>query len=245
MAAAVITRRLRVGQLPPSGYHPAMSGSLSPPIQRSNEQWVQDLQAGGPARDRALEDLRWVLRNGLRRGLLRSSRGSGREFAALADDFVQDALLKILERLDTFRGESRFTTWAQKVSVRVALTELRRKRWQDVSLDELVISRDGGSLLAALADPREPPERATHRKDLVRRIQRYIREELTERQRLAMVATAVRGMPMEEVARRLGTNRNALYKLLHDARRKLKRRMVADGFSPVEVLLVFSSIGLE
>ena len=90
--------------------------------ERTNQEWLADLQ--GPERDDALVDLRAFLVRGLRYALAGRSDGDD----AIIEDFVQDALLKILAALDTFRGESRFTTWAQKITVRVAYTELRRLR---------------------------------------------------------------------------------------------------------------------
>lgn len=100
--------------------------------ERTNDDWLSSLRH--PIDDQALDDLRRILLRGLRAGL--------RTKGAIADtdleDFVQDALLKILDSLDAFRGESRFTTWAQKIAIRVALAQLRRSRWRDRSLDELV-----------------------------------------------------------------------------------------------------------
>jgi len=103
---------------------------------RTNQQWLEALR--GPGRDEALVDLQAILMRGLRYAL---PDHSGISEAAL-EDFVQDSMLKILASLDSFRGESRFTTWAQKIAVHVALTELRRHRWRDVSLDSVAGSRD-------------------------------------------------------------------------------------------------------
>ena len=205
---------------------------------RSNEQWVADLQAEGPARDAAIADLRRLLVAGLRRGLLRQIRPGGREFASQAEDFAQEALLKIIDQLDAFRGESRFTTWAHKIAVRVALTELRRKRWQDVSLDALATSPDEIRPME-VPDSAPGPAQAADRKAVTALLHRYIRDELTERQRSALLAVGIYGMPLEEVARRMGSTRNAMYKLLHDARRNLKRKLTADGFSREQLLRVF------
>jgi RNA polymerase sigma-70 factor, ECF subfamily len=102
-------------------------------IERTNEEWLQALTSTGSARVAALNDLRDVLVRGLRRGLLGRVNTSAPDFDALAEDFVQEALLKILDNLPTFAGRSKFTTWAHKITVHVALSELRRKRWQDAS----------------------------------------------------------------------------------------------------------------
>ena len=205
---------------------------------RSNAQWVADLRKDGPVRDAAIADLRRLLVAGLRRGLLRQIRASGREFDSQAEDFAQEALLKIIDQLDAFRGESRFTTWAHKIAVRVALTELRRKRWQDVSLDALATSPDA-MRPAEFADPAPGPAQAADKKAVTALLHRYIHDELTERQRRALLSVGIYGMPLEEVARRMGSTRNAMYKLLHDARRNLQRKLTADGFSREQLLRVF------
>ncbi len=200
--------------------------------ERSNEQWLAELR--GPERDRALTDLRTLLVRGLRVAL----RGRVRQgLNEAAEDFAQEALIKITANLDTFRGESQFTTWAQKIAVRTASTELRRKRWRDVSLQEVLDSygtRSGES--DRLADEQPTPEQLTMRSTMVATVRRFVDDELTDKQREAIVAVMFEGMPQEEAARRMGTNRNALYKLMHDARRRLKKRMEAEGLSAQDVL---------
>lgn len=200
--------------------------------ERTNEQWLADLR--GPERDHALADLRVVLVRGLKVALAGRVR---RGLNETAEDFAQEALIKIMARFETFRGESRFTTWAQKVAVLTASTELRRKRWRDVSLQE-VLDRYGtnSSGIDRLADEQPTPERLTMRETMLATVRRFVDEELTDRQREAMVAVMFNGMPLEEAARRMGTNRNALYKLLHDARKRLKKRMEAEGLSAQDAL---------
>lgn len=199
--------------------------------ERTNEEWLAALR--GRERDRALADLRVMIV----RGIKITFAGRVRGLDETAEDFAQDALIRILNNLDSFRGDSRFTTWAQRVAVRVAYTELRRRRWHDVSLQE-VLERHAGSGRGprALTDRGSSPERETARKTMVETLQSFIAEELTDRQREAMVAVMFEGMPLEEAARRMNTNRNALYKLLHDARKKLKKRIEAEGLSPQEML---------
>jgi RNA polymerase sigma-70 factor (ECF subfamily) len=150
-------------------------------------------------------------------------------------------LLKILDNLDSFRGESRFTTWAQKIAVHEAFSELRRKRWQNISLDDLIDRYEGDFTPDILTDTQPSPEQHLTQHTLLEMVKRLIAEELTERQRRAMLAVVFAGMPTEEVARRMGTNRNALYKLMHDARKRLKRRMMAEGISLEEALAAFES----
>jgi RNA polymerase sigma-70 factor (ECF subfamily) len=200
--------------------------------ERSNEQWLTELR--GPERDWALTDLRVVLVRGLKVAL----RGRVRQgLDETAEDFAQEALVKIMANLDTFRGESRFTTWAQRIAVMTASTELRRKRWRDVSLQE-VLDRYGTNSGESdrLADEQPTPEQLTMRSTMVATVRRFVDEELTDKQREAIVAVMFEGMPLEEAARRMGTNRNALYKLMHDARKRLKKRMEAEGLSAQDVL---------
>jgi RNA polymerase sigma-70 factor (ECF subfamily) len=199
--------------------------------ERTNEQWLTDLR--GPNPDEALADLYDLLVRGLRVSL--GSYGGGVD--ANAGDFAQEALIKITGNLDSFRGESRFTTWALKIAMNVALTELKRRRWRDVSLQELFARRKAAN--REPADPQLSPEQVALQNTVLQELRRMVDEELTDRQREAVVAVLLEGMPISEVARRMGTNQNALYKLLHDARRKLKRQMEAAGLSPQEVLAAF------
>jgi RNA polymerase sigma-70 factor (ECF subfamily) len=200
--------------------------------ERTNEQWLVELR--GPNPDEALADLYDLLVRGLRVGL--GNYGGGA--SANAEDFAQEALIKITGNLDSFRGESRFTTWAQKIAMNVAITELKRRRWRDVSLQDLFARREGAEDRGP-ADPHLTSEQLALQNTLVEELRRMIDEELTDRQREAVVAVILEEMPISEVARRMGTNQNALYKLLHDARKKLKRQMEASGLSAKEVLAVF------
>jgi RNA polymerase sigma-70 factor (ECF subfamily) len=201
--------------------------------ERTNQEWLAALR--GPGRDEALADLRALLVRGLGYALA----GHSNVDDSTLEDFAQEALLKILNGLDSFRGESRFTTWAQKIAVHVALTELRRHRWRDVSLDEITGSPDADFIPDTLADPSVGPEQQAIQRSLLSALRRIIATELTDKQRQALVAARIHGMPLEEVARRMGTNRNALYKLLHDARQRLKKRMIAEGLSPQDMLAAF------
>lgn len=204
-------------------------------IERDNQQWLADLR--GPEKDQAISDLREILLRGLRAALANRIR---KDLEFVVEDFVQEALLKVLDNLDSFRGESRLTTWAQKIAIHVAYTELRRRRWQDISLQEMVENQDGIDFTPAiLKDPDVTPEKQVTRHAMMDFVMRMIDEELTERQRQAMVAVIFNGIPMAEVARRMDTNRNALYKLIYDARQRLQRSMIENGVSPQEVLALF------
>ena len=204
--------------------------------ERTNQEWLAELR--GPEREQALADLRSLLVRGLRYAL--SGRSGVTE--AHLEDFAQEALLKILAGLGSFRGESRFITWANKIAVRVAFTEMRRRRWEDVSLQDLVSQYSGDDFTpVVLADSTPSPEKHATQHMLLALLGRLIAEELTDRQRQALTAVMSGGMSLEEVARRMGTNRNALYKLLHDARQRLKKAMLAQGLSPQDVLAAFES----
>ncbi len=206
---------------------------------RTNEAWLSDLQSNGPEREAALEDLRVVIQKGLPYALSRWLSPDQPQFSALVDEVTQETLLRVLDQLDTFEGRSQFTTWVHKIAVRIALTELRRKRWRDASLDELTENEDVPPPPGLLANSHAGPEVSAERADILVRVRRIIDEELTDRQREALILLGVQDMPMEDAAKKLHTNRNALYKLLHDARLRLKRRLSMEDISPHEVLTLF------
>lgn len=206
---------------------------------RTNEQWLTDLQSIGPQRDVALEDLRAILTTGLQRGMVGQVDTNAPEFDSLTEDFVQEALLKVLDNLDSFAGRSLFTTWAHKIAANVALSELRRKRWKDSSLDELTEAEDGDYTPSFIADASPTPEYSTERRELLRYVGQILREELTDRQRVALTAVVIQGKPLTEVATVMGSNQNAMYKLLFDARQRLKHRLEADGLSSGEIIATF------
>lgn len=207
--------------------------------ERTNEQWVTELEVPGEDRESALTDLRGIILRGLPYALSKWMRPTDPQFSALSEEVAQETLLRVLDNLHTFEGRSKFTTWVHKIAVRIALTELRRKRWRDVSLDELTEKVPSESSLSLLADPETGPDQLAEQQDMIEQLQRVIQEELTEKQGTALVATQIQGIPIEEVARRMGTNRNALYKLLHDARQRLKARMEEEGLSAEEILAAF------
>jgi len=207
---------------------------------RSNEQWLQDLDHPGPEQENALADLRNVLVRGLGYALSKYANVTDAD----VQDFAQDALLKILDGLASFRGESQFTTWAQKIAIHTAFTELRRRRWRDVSLEDVTAPPDAEDTAAyyipnTLADPSIGTEQQAVQHEIIEIMRRVINEELTDKQRQALIAVRFRGMPMAEVARQMDTNTNALYKLLFDARKRLKQRILDRGLSPEDILGAF------
>ncbi|MDR3575783.1 MAG: RNA polymerase sigma factor [Anaerolineaceae bacterium] len=202
---------------------------------RSNDKWLADLRSTGPDRDAALEDLRQIILSGLPYALSKWLPNSDPQFAPLAEEVAQDTLLRVLDRLDTFEGRSQFTTWVHTIAVRIALTELRRQKWRDVSLESLTDEDDPEIVPLQIVSDLPATETLVEKADLLTRVQHIIDEELTEKQRRALVAVAFKGMPLGEVARRMGMERNALYKLLHDARLHLKRRLEKEGILTSDV----------
>ena len=136
--------------------------------ERTNEEWLTDLQ--GPEQSAAPADLRDSLVRGLRYALASYSNVDD----VLVEDFVQDALLKVLGALDSFRGESKFTTWAQKIAVRVAFTELRRRRWQDVSLNGIVEAHDIDFVPDMMIDPSAGPDQQATQRIFLEILQHHI-----------------------------------------------------------------------
>jgi RNA polymerase sigma-70 factor (ECF subfamily) len=208
-------------------------------MKRDNAQWISDLKSSGVAQDAALEDLHQIILSALPYALLGWISRDHPEFKALTEETAQETLLRILDQIDTFEGRSQFTTWANKIAVRLALSELRRRRWRDVSLDGNINYEAELFAPGWLKDPTAGPELLTIRSDLMDRLNRVISEELTPKQRQALLAIVIRGIPMGEVARRMGMQRNALYKLLHDARLRLKRAMQAENLTSTEFLDTF------
>lgn len=214
-------------------------------VDRSNEQWLADLNGSGEVQAAALEDLRVRLQRGINFYLSRERSDlatlSSSELTQMAEDLAQDATLRVMENLASFRGDSRFTTWATKIAVRVAISDLRRARYKDFSLDDLTADGDflPSTAVGVTGSPPPGPENATEREDVMQKIGSALEEALTERQYKALVAVAVQNVPLDIVAERMGTNRNALYKLLHDARRKLRAYLETQGLSTNYMMNLF------
>jgi RNA polymerase sigma-70 factor (ECF subfamily) len=211
---------------------------------RSNEEWLRALRSRGAMQEEALQDLRDYLLRAVLVYLSRDRSDLARfhpdELRQLAEDWAQEALLTIVDKLDTFRGQSKFTTWAYRVVINLAADELRHRRWKALSLEALA-EEEEMPLLSMIEDTQaEDPEKAAERQEIWATIQRIIDEELTDRQRTALTNLLLRGMPMQEVAERLGTNKNNVYKIMHDARKKLKKRLTEYGLSEEYILATFS-----
>ncbi|MGA7499350.1 MAG: sigma-70 family RNA polymerase sigma factor [Isosphaeraceae bacterium] len=192
-------------------------------MDRANDVWIEDLRQPGPRREAALADLRADVLRGMRGAL---AGRAGMDYAFF-EDAVQETLLKVLDRLETFAGRGQFVNWALAIAIRVAQTTIRKQRWQGVSLDQF--KEEGSGTAVDVADQSLGPERASLRSELLTVMHRVIHEQLTDKQWLALTAE-LNGMPQDEIARQLGSNRNAVYKLTHDARRKLRAGLEAAGF---------------
>lgn len=201
----------------------------------SNPDWLAALGGAPPQQRPALEALRAYLVRGLRAALRTRSQGN---LDAMVEDYVQEALVKILANLDSFRGQSRFTTWAQKIAVRVALSDLRRKRWDDLTLDDLNPPNAEGSDYTPpeLTSETLDPFAETSQQFLLEEVNRAIEEDLTDKQRQALTTLVIEGLSVEEVAEQMDTNRNALYKLLFDARKRLRTSLEQRGLPTKQIL---------
>lgn len=210
---------------------------------RTNEDWIRALGGAGAEQAAALAELRPYLvraaRYALQRSRSRMPRPGSFDVDHLAEDCAQNALVAILDRLRDFRGDSRFTTWAYKFAINMALVASRREAWRPISLDAL-LEQSGRSTWRLEPDAiAGDPELTARRAEAWKVIQEVMDTELSERQRQALKAIVVDEVPLDELVRHWGSSRNAVYKLLHDARWKLKTRLEARGFAPGEVLGMF------
>lgn len=210
-------------------------------LKRTNEQWLIDLRASGESYETALADLRETILSGLPAVLSGWLSPNSPQYEGLAEEVAQETVLKVLSHLETFEGRSQFTTWVYKIAVRIALTELRRSRWKDVSLESLVETDEGPAAPQLMTDTSIDPETQVMQTDLMMRVQVMMQEELSDRQMLAMKLVAIHRMPMDEVARRMGSERNAIYKMMHDARLRLKHRLAREGMEISEILTIFGA----
>jgi RNA polymerase sigma-70 factor (ECF subfamily) len=172
-------------------------------------------------RDHAVASLHALLLRAARFELARRRRslpGVPRgELDDLAVQAADDALLAVLRKLDDFRGESRFTTWAYKFALLEAAVALRRRAWRDHD-----VRLDDDTSHPALRDPGPTAHERLEEAELLGEIRTAMRTALTPRQREVLIALALDGVPIDVLAERLGTTRGALYKVLHDARAKLR-----------------------
>jgi RNA polymerase sigma-70 factor (ECF subfamily) len=198
------------------------------PLDPESRRWVEHLRAGHPSRDRAIAELTALLQrvalSELGRRRHRLGWVSGREFSDLAQQAAGDAAIKVLDRLDDFRGLSRFTTWAYKFAVFEVSAAVAQHAWRRQAPSDADVAWD------QLPDATTPAaEDQVHQLAQLHALSEAI-EELTDRQREVFVSVALNGVAMDVVALRLGANRNAIYKNLFDARRTLRSKLAAAGY---------------
>ena len=205
----------------------------APPVERpvdlESRQWLQSLRAEGRERDEAVARLHELLLRAARfevarrRPTLPHLRGD--DLDDIANQAADDALVSVLARLDTFRGASRFTTWAYKFALLEAAVKLRRRAWQG---RELPLEPESWALFSSSG---LVPEQEAEQSELLTGIQHGIENALTPHQRRVLVALALNGVPIDVLAERLDTTRGALYKTLHDARKRLRGHLDEQGLS--------------
>ncbi len=207
---------------------------------RDNDAWIKDLNAEGEQREAALADLHTILLRILPAALSRWLPSSSSHFETFIEDTAQETMLRVMAKLDSFEGRSKFTTWVYKIGVHIGLGELRLRKWKEVSLDKLEEGKEPNEMPSERFSSEDPsPEKLLERKNIMEMVQQIMKEELTPRQLEVMMAVAVQGKPLTVVAEEVGSNRNALYKLMHDARLRLKQRLERDGATPTDLLAVF------
>jgi len=198
-------------------------------LDAASHEWLRDLRAEGEVREQAIARLHTLLVRAARfevarrRPMLPHLRGD--ELDDIANEAADDALMSVLRRLDDFAGASRFTTWVYKFALLEAAVKLRKRAWQG---REIPLEPDSwGSFSSAGLEPDAEAEQS----ELLAALQAGIAEVLTQHQRRVLVALALNGVPIDVLAERLNTNRGALYKTLHDARRKLRTHLHERGFA--------------
>lgn len=197
------------------------------PVAVESDDWVAALMAYGPGRDAALRSLHELL---LRAARYQVSRMRGQlwwvgaeRIDELVNQAADEAMVAVLAKLPTFEGRSRFTTWAYKFAILQVAVEVRRFAWRDRDIelhDQLEETRDAG------------PEQYAEASDLSRAMSRAIEHALTAHQRRILLALIVDEVPIDVLAERLGSTRNALYKTLHDARTRLREHLAGSGHLP-------------
>jgi RNA polymerase sigma-70 factor, ECF subfamily len=204
---------------------PALSG-----LDEESREWLRSLQAEGAVRHEAIARLHALLLRAAsfeiarRRPSLPHLRGG--DLDDIANQAADDALVSVLRRLDDFRGLSRFTTWVYKFALLEAAVKLRTRSWQG---REVPLESESWSVFSSVGPE---PDEDLEQRELLSTLQQAVAELLTPHQRTVLVALALNGVPIDVLAERLGTTRGALYKTLHDARRKLRAHLDDLGLSP-------------
>jgi RNA polymerase sigma-70 factor (ECF subfamily) len=205
--------------------HDASIPLARPEPDAESRAWIAALSGAGRAHEDAVERLHALLLRAARFEVSRRQGGHGAEHDDLATQAADDALMAIMRKLHSYRGESRFTTWAYKFALLEAAVKVRRRAWQG---REIPLEAEGW---ARLADRRRSPEADAETAELLAAVRDGIAETLTPHQRAVLVAVTLNDVPIDVLAERLGTTRGALYKTLHDARRKLRARLAGAGLA--------------
>jgi RNA polymerase sigma-70 factor, ECF subfamily len=204
---------------------PCQSSTVTPPAARDD--LLAGLRADGPRHEQAIRELHALLLRAARFEIGRRAAAlahvRGEDVADLALQAADDAFVAVMGKLDEFRGDSRFTTWAYKFALYEAAVRVRRRAWQH---REVVMDPD--TWLTVGDHGAGPAARADH-SELLGAIRLLIDTDLTPHQRDVLVALTIQDIPIDVLAERLDTTRGALYKTLHDARRKLRRQLLAAG----------------
>jgi RNA polymerase sigma-70 factor (ECF subfamily) len=191
-------------------------------------QWIRELSGAGPQREAALARLHDLLLRIARNELQRRGsrlRITGPELDDLGYQAAADALLAIIVKLGQFRGESKFTTWAYKFVILEVSAKIGRHFWATPAVP--MDAEDWERLPDRLG---LDPARETERRELAGAVRRAVDEHLTLRQRQIFVALVINGVPMDALVAELGSTRNAIYKTMFDARRKLRDALAANGY---------------
>ena len=201
-------------------------------LDQDSTRWLTALRDSGAAREQAVVRLRNMLLGIARAEAFRRRPSLPADIAGDLDDLcmqaAHDALSAILTKLETFRGASRFTTWAYKFAVLEVSVRLRRRVWSTrrVALDEISWGR--------LADPGPGVEQSMEQSQLLDAVRKLVKTTLTEKQRSVFLAVVAEEVPIDVIAERTGSTRGAVYKLLHDARHKLRESLVLAGHLEAE-----------
>jgi RNA polymerase sigma-70 factor (ECF subfamily) len=214
---------------PPAAAAPTIKPAPARLLDDESRAWLHDLRAEGPVREAAVARLHALLLGAARfevarrRAHLPHLRGD--ELGEIALEAANDALMSVLARLDDFRGASRFSTWVSKFALIEAAVKLRKRAWQG---REIPLEQERWDLLSSAG---LGPAAAAEQSELLGALQDAIAA-LTPHQRRVLTAVTVDGVPIDVLADRLSTNRGALYKTLHDARRNLRASLTVRGLGP-------------
>jgi RNA polymerase sigma-70 factor, ECF subfamily len=222
-AVSVVDPSLDGGAVMPEA---SLALNSRPPDAESRE-WIDALSARGRQQEEAVERLHALLLRAARFEVSRrraSLSGAG-DVDDLANQAADDALMAIMNKLHTFRGDSRFTTWAYKFALLEAAVKVRRRAWQG---REVALQEDGWR---RLPDPGQAPDSEAETSELLGAVRDAIADVLTPHQRAVLVAIALDGVPIDVLAERLTTTRGALYKTVHDARKKLRAHLTDEGLA--------------